>query len=153
VPRTLSDFHTSGVQSVSALSQCTLQWGRTVSRTNAYSGIHVDNIFVCRWHLFWAFHVAHALIYGVVAVLWKFLLRPPKNADSGGAEAAHIILPTTVRQAMSRRVYADNLKSTGCLSGKIPDVTKYAARLTPYESLENMTLPYTVDLCDLVSKK
>jgi hypothetical protein len=96
--------------------------------------------------LFWAFHIAHALIYGVVAVLWKFLLRPPKNADSGGPEAAHIILSTAVRQAMSRTVHANNLKSTGCLSGKIPDVTRYAAGLTPSESIDIMTQLYILAL-------
>jgi hypothetical protein len=122
--------------------QCTE--GRTGSRTDACSRIQPDETIVCRWHLFWAFHIAHALIYGVVAVLWKFLLRPPKNADSGGPEAAHIILSTTVRQAMSRRVHADNLKSTGCLSGKIPDVTKCVldwARMTlgTYDSVETAT--------------
>jgi hypothetical protein len=77
-----------------------------------------------RYHLFWAFHVAHALIYGVVAVLWRFLLRQPKDAGSGGAAASHIILTTSARQEMSRRVQPGILKSTGCISGKIPDVTK-----------------------------
>jgi hypothetical protein len=77
-----------------------------------------------RYHLFWALHVAHALIYGVIAVLWRFLLRQPNDAGSGGAAASHIILTTSARQEMSRRVQPGILKSTGCISGKIPDVTK-----------------------------
>jgi hypothetical protein len=76
----------------------------------------------CRWHLFWAFHVAHALVYGVVAVFWKFLFRQNKNAASGGPEASHIIIHTAARQEMALRM--EKLKSTGCISGKLPDITR-----------------------------
>jgi hypothetical protein len=81
----------------------------------------------CRWHLFWHFHTAHALIYGVIAVLWKFLLRQPGQAAAAGVAAADTIISTEVKKELSRRLRTDLFKSTGCISGKVPDVTRCSA--------------------------
>ena len=86
---------------------------------------------MCRFDLFWHFHVAHALIYGVIQSYWTFVLRQPKSTGVAGEQASHIIIPNDIRKLMSQRVQTVSLKSTGCISGRLPDITRCTSPKAP----------------------
>jgi hypothetical protein len=96
-----------------------------------------------RYHLFWQFHTAHAVIYGVIHPFWAFVLRPPGQAATAGAAAADIIIPNEVKKELSRRVTTDVFKRTGCISGKVPEVTKceYLCISIYHQTLQNCAAP------------
>jgi hypothetical protein len=70
--------------------------------------VHEQLLF--SWTLFWHFHVAHALIYGVIKTLWIFLLREPGQATAAGEQAARIIILNEVRKELARRLRKDSFK-------------------------------------------
>jgi hypothetical protein len=84
----------------------------------------LDSCKCYRYHLYWHLHVAHALIYGVIKTLWKFLLRIPSQAGIAGVAASHIILPNAVKATLSSRARTAVFKATGCISGQVPDVVR-----------------------------